>query len=182
MKKVLSIILFFNLFTSCVANKNLISQDVNLIKKDENLIKDTDMNNNIKQNIEIIAIPEMEGIPNFNLSYDNELKDKSFEISKDKAMEDLTPYIEKIKSVNFVDLSKWSKSEMTDYKLKDERFRNLKNESIYYNKSDYLVKIKLDSLPTNSPIVIRDLYLFNVYDSDKNLKTIYVTIQGHLEE
>ena len=71
---------------------------------------------------------------------------------------------------------------MMTYKLKDERFKNFKTETVYYNKSDYLVKIKLDSLPTNSPIVIRDLYLFNLYDLNKNLKTIYVTIQGHLEE
>lgn len=190
MNKVLISFLLSSIVVSCAATKDLnnqdITQDINKVDSNQNMnSKDNKIDSEIKnneQNVQIVAIPEMDDIPQFNLSFENTLKDNSFQISSDKYSQDIMPYMEKIKQVNIAELSKWSKPQTINYKLLDERFKDFKIESIYSNKSDYLVKVKLDRLPSNTPIVIRDLYLYNLYNSNKELKTIYVTIQGHVEE
>lgn len=168
MKKVYLVAILSSLLMSCSAYKPLLNED-NIIKK-----------SNIQQtnNVEIIPLIEMGDIPEFSMF----IPDTIFQANKENIRISFDIEREKIKSINFVEISKWAKSEMNNYKLKDESFNNFSIENTYSNKSNKLVKIKLDSLPSHSPLVIRNLYTYNLYDNNDILKKIYVIIEGHVEE
>ena len=182
MKSTYFVLLSFFIF-SCSQSKVIVSESYNnpqvLVSdniKDQALNKQNTINPNQKLNL--IPISEMEDIPGFNLFMPND----PGTLSKEKIKADISIYREQIKTTNLVAISKWAIKEMNNYKLSDSAFDNFSIEKFYTLNSESIVKIKLDSLPSHSPLVKRFLYLFNNYDSKNNLKDFYITIQGYAEE
>ncbi len=124
--------------------------------------------------IELIAIKEMEPIPNlelFNI-------DDNVIISKEIIKDDINKYKNKIKSINLIDISGWAKTEMINYKIDDNIFETFSLETKYTDGLRKIIQIKLDNLPSHIHIVERSLYTFIVYDTNDDLINIYLTIQG----
>lgn len=175
MKKFLLTSLIALLNVSCSAYKT------SLADSSPQINQTAQINENIPDNsleVEVTTIPEMGEIPNFSMFS----KLEAYTISKEIIKTDIDKYRQKIKDINLVELSKWAKPQMSGYKIQDNAFETFSIENSYTNKSDSMYKIKLDSLPSHSPLVKRDLYMFNIYDQNNKLKAVYITIQGHLEE
>lgn len=131
-----------------------------------------------KVEIKVSPVLEMEDIPDLNTFtlVESEI------LAKQSIITDLNRHRDKIEALNFVEISKWAKKEMEVYKLKDTFSENISIEQNYNNSTGKLVKVKIDQLPSHSPLVKRFLYAYNLYDDRNNLKNIYITIQGYVEE
>ncbi|MFN8576657.1 MAG: hypothetical protein U0354_07355 [Candidatus Sericytochromatia bacterium] len=169
MLKIFSLGLFSFILVSCTTYKPIMNQD-NMLLNNSTI--------NQSNNVEIIPIMEMEDIPELNIFKTN----KDISILKEDMITSLNEYKAKILSTDFIKLSKWAKAQMVNYKLKEDIFNKLTVEQVYSFNTSKLIKIKIDNLPSHSPLVIRELYIYNLFDEQNKLKKIYITIQGHVEE
>lgn len=180
--------LILSLTVSCSQYKTAVVETKQVIDNSKNENKPVNQNNPssspestpmpAKAEIEIKSVLEMEDIPNLNTFTQVE----SEILSKQVIIDELNNYKAKIVALDFVEISKWAKKEMEGYKLKDTFSENISIEQNYTNSTNKLIKVKIDDLPSHSPLVKRFLYAYNLYDNDNNLKNIYITIQGYVEE
>lgn len=180
--------LILSLTVSCSQYKIVVVETKQVIDNSKNENKAVNQNNPssspestpmpAKAEIEIKSVLEMEDIPNLNTFTQVE----SEILSKQVITDDLNNYKAKIAALDFVEISKWAKKEMEGYKLKDKFSENISIEQNYTNSTNKLIKVKIDDLPSHSPLVKRFLYAYNLYDDKNNLKSIYITIQGYAEE
>ena len=97
----------------------------------------------------------------------------------------LNNYKKEIQNINLEELSKWSKEQMKGYRLPDNFMDTLVIEKASEAKNITAMEIKVTDLPSHSPLVKRALYIIPVFgntENDKDVKKIFITIRGHVEE
>lgn len=170
--------LILSLSFSCSQYKEIIVENNQVTDNSNNNKINSPESIDLLEKLEIIAVAEMEDIPNLDKF---SIVEKGT-LTKETIISDLDSYKNEIENINFVEISRWAKKEMELYKLKDSAFANIFIEQNYTNSTNKLIKVKIDELPSHSPLVKRSLYAYILYSNKDNLKSIYITIQGYAEE
>jgi hypothetical protein len=169
MKKIFIFLTLSFLNMSCSAYKNDLVENQTLAFNQSSDI--------VEKKVQVIPIAEMESLP--------EIEESKFESLLPLNAKNLNLEIEKYQDdINKVDLeaiSKWAKTEMRNFKITTEVYKNYVIDKVYEENGKKVFKIKLSDLPSHSPLVKRSLYAYPIY-IDNKLEKIYITIQGIVEE
>lgn len=160
-----------------------------IIQACSNITKEVKDNNIPYQKLDETVIKPVEKvklIPIAEMDSTTELESYKFtkevSIASKDLLVNLNDYQNDINAVDLASISKWAKEQMKGYKLPENFLTTLVIEGDYATKDFTALKIKVTQLPSHSPIVKRFLYLIPVYNSQKQIQKIFITIQGYAEE
>jgi len=170
----------FILFISSFLIFNYFACSQSSVKAKKETTEKITMIQNKQNGIEIIPIAEMKEVDELK----NFIKIEKTDVKiKSLVFAELEKYKSDIEKIDLVQISKWAKKEMDNYKLDKNFYKNLEVRDFYKFDKKYALNIKSISLPVHNPLVKRFLYIIPIYDFEKKkIDKIYVTIRGYVEE